>query len=407
MEFKFEFPLNGGSEVGSGNDKCHPEPGDRGDPAPAVVSRPLREHVVDNPADLRPLLERATVSVLVAGGLRIKHIEPSACLHPERAGLPSGAEQEEEEDPGAGAGPERSGPEPERSGSRAEDDPSVDPERSEAEEDGPVGGRSAPGTEEGGSGASPEGNGVQEGERSVSGPRKEKLGPRQEKLSWDLLSKSDLVPGLYEGGLKVWECTVDLVEYLDNVKLQGQKVLDLGCGAGLLGIAALSKGAACVHFQDYNSEVLEQFTIPNVALMGQSLPGFELGENVEPPGKRSRTEGHPLSRCRFFSGPWSLFAHVHSDAGASFRYDVILSSETLYNPDSYPSLHHTLSSLLSDQGTVYLATKAHYFGVGGGIHLFQNFVKEKHIFDFKTVKVIDDGLQRYIALMSFVRGKSS
>ncbi|XP_072884429.1 histidine protein methyltransferase 1 homolog [Hemitrygon akajei] len=391
MEFKFGFPLNGGSEVGSSNGKCHPESGDGGDPTPAVASRPLREHVADNLADLRPLLERASVSVLVAGGLRIKHIEPSACLRPERAGLLSGAVPEEEaEDPGAGAGAGA-----ERSGSGTRDDPE----------------RSAPGTEEGGSGASLEGNGAQEGgaadERSVSGPGKEKLGPRQEKLSWDLLSISDLAPGLYEGGLKVWECTVDLVEYLDNVELQGQRVLDLGCGAGLLGIAALSKGAACVHFQDYNSEVLEQFTIPNVALVGQSLPGLELRENVEPPGKRSRTEGHPLSRCRFFSGPWSLFAHVHSDPGASFKYDVILSSETLYNPHSYPSLHHALSSLLSDQGTVYLATKAHYFGVGGGIHLFRNFVKEKNTFDFKTVKVIDDGLQRCIALMSFMRGKSS
>ncbi|XP_059825148.1 histidine protein methyltransferase 1 homolog [Hypanus sabinus] len=390
MEFKFGFPLNGGPEVGSSNGKCHPE---SGDPTPAVASRPLREHVADNLADLRPLLERAAVSVLVAGGLRIKHIEPSACLRPDRAGLLSGAVPEEEAgDPGAGAGAERSG-----SGTRG--DSSVDPGRSEAEGDG-----SAPGTEKGGSGAALEGNGAQEGgaadERSVSGPGKEKL-------SWDLLSISDLVPGLYEGGLKVWECTVDLVEYLDNVGLQGQRVLDLGCGAGLLGIAALSKGAACVHFQDYNSEVLEQFTIPNVALMGRSLPGLELRESVEPPGKRSRTEGHPLSRCRFFSGPWSLFAHVHSDPGASFKYDVILSSETLYNPHSYPSLHHTLSSLLSDQGTVYLATKAHYFGVGGGIHLFRNFVKEKNTFDFKTVKVIDDGLQRCIALMSFMRGKSS
>ena len=28
---------------------------------------------------------------------------------------------------------------------------------------------------------------------------------------------SDLVPGVYEGGLKTWECSIDLVNYLDGV----------------------------------------------------------------------------------------------------------------------------------------------------------------------------------------------
>lgn len=30
----------------------------------------------------------------------------------------------------------------------------------------------------------------------------------------DLPEESDLVPGVYEGGLKVWEASLDLVEYL-------------------------------------------------------------------------------------------------------------------------------------------------------------------------------------------------
>ena len=28
--------------------------------------------------------------------------------------------------------------------------------------------------------------------------------------------KSDLISGVYEGGLKVWECTFDMVDYLQN-----------------------------------------------------------------------------------------------------------------------------------------------------------------------------------------------
>lgn len=61
---------------------------------------------------------------------------------------------------------------------------------------------------------------------------------------------------VFVGGLKIWECTYDLVEYLidnqDCVTLEGAKVLDLGCGAGILGIFALMNGSH-VTFQDYVS----------------------------------------------------------------------------------------------------------------------------------------------------------
>ncbi len=33
---------------------------------------------------------------------------------------------------------------------------------------------------------------------------------------------SDLVPGVYEGGLKTWECSLDLVDYLDGLKVNGK-----------------------------------------------------------------------------------------------------------------------------------------------------------------------------------------
>lgn len=43
-------------------------------------------------------------------------------------------------------------------------------------------------------------------------------------------------------------------------------VLELGCGSGLFGIICLLLGANTVTFQDYNSEVLKLWTIPNIAL---------------------------------------------------------------------------------------------------------------------------------------------
>ena len=57
---------------------------------------------------------------------------------------------------------------------------------------------------------------------------------------------TDLLPGQYEGGLKIWECSEDLVNFLSQTRartLQGKKVLELGCGAGLPGLLAFKHRA--------------------------------------------------------------------------------------------------------------------------------------------------------------------
>ena len=41
---------------------------------------------------------------------------------------------------------------------------------------------------------------------------------------------SDLVPGIYEGGLKIWECSLDLVNYLDQIRetdIKGKRLLEV------------------------------------------------------------------------------------------------------------------------------------------------------------------------------------
>lgn len=60
---------------------------------------------------------------------------------------------------------------------------------------------------------------------------------------------------LRPGGLKVWECTYDLLSFFvtNNFDFKNKNVLDLGCGCGLLGIFAGLRDAAVVHFQDYVS----------------------------------------------------------------------------------------------------------------------------------------------------------
>lgn len=72
---------------------------------------------------------------------------------------------------------------------------------------------------------------------------------------------------LFVGGAKVWECTETVGEYLttsDGSKcliddFRDSTVLDLGCGAGILGILAVQNGATCVHFQDYVRLLLSKF----------------------------------------------------------------------------------------------------------------------------------------------------
>ncbi|KAM4860728.1 histidine protein methyltransferase 1 homolog [Thomomys bottae] len=228
--------------------------------------------------------------------------------------------------------------------------------------------------------------------------------PGENIVSKSFSSHSDLIPGVYEGGLKIWECTFDLLAHFTKAKVNfsGKKVLDLGCGSGLLGIFAFKVGAKEIHFQDYNSLVIDEVTLPN--LLGNSTLDDEENDAKEPDVKRCRKSkvAQELSKCRFFSGEWSEFCKLVLSSEEHFvKYDFILTSETIYNPDYYSALHQTFLRLLGKNGRVLLASKAHYFGVGGGVHLFQKFVEERDVFVTKILEVINEGLKRYLIEMTF------
>ncbi|RWS26808.1 histidine protein methyltransferase 1-like protein [Leptotrombidium deliense] len=176
-----------------------------------------------------------------------------------------------------------------------------------------------------------------------------------------LHSNSDLMPGIYEGGFKIWECSHDLLQYLDtHVYISDTtSVLEIGCGAGLLGIYSLTKGARSVHFQDFNSDVLKWFTLPNVAL---NIPAISenMGETIN-------------TKCKFFAGDWKL---VNDKVVASgMKYDLILTSETIYNAENHSILVELIKNCLSENGVAFVAAKSYYFGVGGGILDFQQFIQ--------------------------------
>ncbi|KAK7790241.1 hypothetical protein R5R35_001045 [Gryllus longicercus] len=199
------------------------------------------------------------------------------------------------------------------------------------------------------------------------------------------LRHSDLIPGKYEGGFKIWECTQDLANFmikeLSHVFHPGVRVLDLGCGAGILGVLALVHGCT-VHFQDYNESVLNSLTIPNVLL------NLSKDENDD-----------KIARCRFFAGDWLSFLELTHRQ--NILYDIILTSETIYNPENYCKLHFVLKQKLKKTGAVYLAAKTCYFGVGGSLRLFENFVSEEGYFTCTHCWSSKEGVQREIVQLRF------
>jgi len=192
------------------------------------------------------------------------------------------------------------------------------------------------------------------------------------------LHHSDLSSGSYEGGLKVWECTYDLLHFMSkqNDEFKNKNVLDLGCGAGLLGIyAAKCAQAKFVAFQDYNCEVIENFTIPTV-----------------------KSNMVAMETHLYISGDWdSISVYLREN---NLFFDIILSSETIYNQNYYEKICNILQNNLQPNGYALFAAKSYYFGVGGGVLDFTEHIKTKTSYQIESVWETDSGLRREILKVS-------
>jgi hypothetical protein len=179
----------------------------------------------------------------------------------------------------------------------------------------------------------------------------------------------DIVPGVYEGGFKCWECSLDLVKFLfDNSFVKAQsRILELGCGHGFPGIAALLQGAREAVFSDLNKEVLQQVTWPNLQL---NCSHVLLKASVQ---------------C--IAGDFFQIPGYH----LPMNYNIILSAETLYTSDLCQRMGILLETLLKDDGVALLATKRYYFGVGGGTLSFTSAIDARGILVCEVVKSIEDG----------------
>ncbi|CAL5413907.1 unnamed protein product [Camellia sinensis] len=183
---------------------------------------------------------------------------------------------------------------------------------------------------------------------------------------------------------------------VDPVNLSGRTLLKLGCGHGLPGIFTGLEGAAVIHFQDFNAEVLRCLTIPNVNanLLKKSQP---LATDVR--------EWNTDAEFRFFAGDWSevhqILPYVHTNEkdhncspglGQSVGYDVILMAETVYSISALPHLYELIKKCLNRlNGVVYMAAKKHYFGVGGGSRRFLSVVDKDGVMEASLVSEVADG----------------
>ena len=201
---------------------------------------------------------------------------------------------------------------------------------------------------------------------------------------------SDIVEGRYEGGLKIWECSLDLARHVHKERslFKGKRVLELGCGVGLPGIAAVQHGASHVLFQDFNRDVLLSRTIPSVLLNTKKSQGVENLEDF-------------MQMCSFCYGSWDDVRKV-CGSSSQHSFDVILSSETIYNCDNYTSLLQAMKHFLVEMdGLVFVAAKAYYFGVGGSVSEFLEFVQKDGYFRVQSViEHGSDSVHRMIITMT-------
>ncbi|CAI5728500.1 unnamed protein product [Peronospora destructor] len=192
-----------------------------------------------------------------------------------------------------------------------------------------------------------------------------------------ILITSDVETDVYEGGFKLWECAVDLVKFVETQDTpMAATVLELGCGHGLPGIHALLRGAERVTFSDYNKEVLELTTCPNVL------------RNVDK---------QVFKKAEFYAGAWSSMSRymeeVEKQTYEQMQFDLILTAETIYTEAVAMELYQTIKRHLrrAPDARALVAAKKYYFGTNGSMQHFVGLVQADGVFRAEKVWEECDG----------------
>ncbi|RYP30150.1 hypothetical protein DL767_006398 [Monosporascus sp. MG133] len=223
------------------------------------------------------------------------------------------------------------------------------------------------------------------------------------------LGNHDVRTGIYEGGFKSWESSVDLVKILSQSKTilsANDHNTRLGCGTALPSLAlfqwALDSRTGETDtwlsfvLADYNPTVLQLVTLPNFIL------SWALHQQPHSPVLKDAfsSEGEVdfspevldafvefLSSRKitlhFFSGGWSPeFVDLVTSADAtrteagSKQTTVIVGAETIYSPFALDAFTQTLFALMREEkargnpSEALVGAKKLYFGVGGSLDDF-------------------------------------
>ena len=235
------------------------------------------------------------------------------------------------------------------------------------------------------------------------------------------LGKDDVKTGVYEGGFKSWESSVDVVRVLASRVVKGSafggRVLELGCGTALPMMAIWQwvlegkekvDGGLSLGLADYNPSVLQLVTLPNLllswgqyAMKGDWEEEGEMDIDDEVKSGFLADMGRRDVSLSLFSGAWSLdFVKMVGESMASASGPVtIVGAETIYSPFALKSFAETLVCLLEamngKEKTSLVAAKKVYFGVGGSMEDFCDMVRGRGAL-VEQIREESDGVRRAV-----------
>lgn len=241
----------------------------------------------------------------------------------------------------------------------------------------------------------------------------------------DILNSEDLRKNVYEGGLKSWECSLDLVDQLAKTRMDENCVLELGCGTALPSLYVFGQrilhnnGNLKLILSDYNKSVLRLVTLPNLIITWSQLAlTDEQRHELQKSDQKVVAEELLLTPqlldafqqdlsnrnidIQFISGSWGReFINMIEQHLPTSLPLLVLTSETIYQPENLPVVAETLLQLHKKyQAKSLVAAKDIYFGVGGSIVEFESYlnkcIKNEALgITFNTLKV-NAGLKRSI-----------